>query len=116
MIFNDMFKDAVHYGGAAIHKRMPEIKAKDILLWRRSFVAKTTLKPRAEPRRKNRQVPIWEKAALTLDEAAEYSGIGIHKLRELTDRKNCSFVLWNGNRRLIKRKQLDEFIEESYSI
>lgn len=115
MIYN-MFKDTVYYEGAAIPKKIPEITAKDILLWSRSFVAETTQKPRAEPRRKNRQVPIWEKTTLTLDEAAEYSGIGIHKLRELTDRKNCSFVLWNGNRRLIKRKKLDEFIEESYSI
>ena len=38
MIFNDMFKDAVYYEGAAIPKRMPEIKAKDILFWRRGSV------------------------------------------------------------------------------
>lgn len=29
-------------------------------------------------------VPIWQKYALTLEEAAEYFGIGISKLRELS--------------------------------
>ena len=31
---------------------------------------------------KSRQVPIWEKSNLTLEEAAAYSGIGINKLRD----------------------------------
>ena len=30
-----------------------------------------------------KEIPIWEKANLTLEEAAAYSGIGIGKLREL---------------------------------
>ena len=30
-----------------------------------------------------KEVPIWEKSNLTLEEAAAYSGIGISKLREL---------------------------------
>ena len=29
-----------------------------------------------------KEVPIWEKTNLTLEEAAAYSGIGINKLRE----------------------------------
>ena len=52
-------------------------------------------------------IPIWEKANLTLEEAAAYSGIGINKLRELTNEKNCDFVLWVGNKRLIKRRKFD---------
>lgn len=62
------------------------------------------------------EVPIWEKANLTLEEAAVYSGIGQAKLRELSNDENCSFVLWNGTKRLLKRKKLDEFIERAYSI
>lgn len=62
------------------------------------------------------EVPIWEKATLSLEEAAAYSGIGIHKLRQLTDAKNCPFILWNGNKRLIKRKRFDEYIDNTYSI
>lgn len=62
------------------------------------------------------KVPTWEKLTLTINEAAEYSGIGINKLRELTLEEKCPFVLWIGNRRVIKRKQFDKFIEQTYSI
>ena len=63
-----------------------------------------------------KEVPIWEKFNLTLEEAAAYSGIGINKLRRLSDEKNCPFVLWNGSKRLIKRKALDSYIEKQYSL
>lgn len=63
-----------------------------------------------------REVPIWEKSNLTLEEAAAYSGIGIAKLRQLTDEENCNFVLWNGNKRLIKRRLLDKYLESEFSI
>lgn len=45
-----------------------------------------------------------------------YSGIGVNKLRELTNEKNCRFVLWVGNKRLIKRRLFDQYIEQEYSI
>ena len=61
-------------------------------------------------------VPILEKANLTLEEAAAYSGIGINKRRKLSDDENCRFVLWIGSKRLIKRKKLDEYTEKSYSL
>ena len=60
---------------------------------------------------KSRQVPIWEKSNLTLEEAAAYSGIGINKLREMSDSKDCTFVLWNGTKRLLKRRRLDEYLD-----
>ena len=63
-----------------------------------------------------KEVPIWEKSNLTLEEAAVYSGIGINKLRKVTDREDCTFVLWIGTKRLIKRRKLDEYIEKAYSI
>ena len=63
-----------------------------------------------------REIPIWEKSNLTLEEAAAYSGIGINKLRKLTESEQCSFVLWNGTKRLIKRRQLDEYMDRMYSI
>lgn len=63
-----------------------------------------------------REIPIWQKSNLTLEEAAAYSGIGINKLRNITDSEQCPFVLWNGSKRLIKRRKLDEYIERAYSI
>lgn len=50
-----------------------------------------------------KEIPIWEKSNLSLEEAAAYSGIGINKLREITNEDRCKFVLWVGNKRLIKR-------------
>ena len=61
-------------------------------------------------------VPIWEKANLNLEEAAAYFGIGINKLRDMTNEDNCLFVLWNGNKRLIKRRAFERFLDSSYSI
>ena len=62
------------------------------------------------------EVPVWEKANLTLEEAAAYSNIGINRLRELSDGDQCPFVLFVGNKRLIKRKQVDAYLAEAYSI
>lgn len=62
------------------------------------------------------EVPIWHKANLTLEEAAAYSGIGINKLREITNEKNCKCVLFVGNKRLIKRRLLEEYLDQIYSI
>ena len=50
------------------------------------------------------QVPLWHKMNLSIDEAAAYSGIGRDKLYEMTNKEDCPFVLWIGNRRLIKRE------------
>ena len=58
----------------------------------------------------------YSKSNLTLEEAALYSGIGINKLRKITEQKNCDFVLWNGSKRLIKRRELDKYTSKSYSI
>ena len=59
------------------------------------------------------EVPIWEKSNLTLEEAATYSGIGINKLREITNERGCNFVLFIGTKRLIKRRLLDAYIEKT---
>lgn len=62
------------------------------------------------------EMPLWEKSNLTLEEASAYSGIGINKLRKLSDDKKCTFILWNGSKRLIKRKLLDEYLAKQFSI
>lgn len=63
-----------------------------------------------------KDIPIWEKSNLTLEEAAAYSNIGIGKLREITNDEGCKFVLWVGNKRLIKRRQFDTYLSTAYSI
>ena len=61
-------------------------------------------------------VPVWEKENLTLTEAAEYYNIGVHKLKELTNDKDCQYVLYVGGKRLIKRRLFNKFLEGQYSI
>ena len=62
------------------------------------------------------EIPVWEKANLTLEEAAAYTGIGMHKLRAISDREDCAFVLWVGNRRMFKRRKLEEYLENAFSV
>ena len=61
-------------------------------------------------------VPIWKKANLTIEEAAAYFGIGMNKLRELTEDENCKFVLYIGSKRLIKRQMFETYLEQAYSL
>lgn len=67
-------------------------------------------------KKEKQEVPIWEKSNLTLDESAAYFGIGRDKIRELSDGKDCDFVLWCGRKRLIKRKKFEKYLSDSFSI
>ncbi len=62
------------------------------------------------------RVPIEQRVMLTLEEAASYTGIGINKLREISNQDDCNFVLWNGTRRLLKREKLVAYLNNTYSI
>lgn len=62
-------------------------------------------------------VPIEQKVALTKYEAAEYSNIGINKIEAMLRKPNCPFVLYVGpNKKLVKRKEFEEFIRASFMI
>ena len=63
-----------------------------------------------------KDVAIADKALLTLEEAAKYFNIGINKLRIMTNGESCPYVVWNGSKRLIKRKPFEEYLYRSYSI
>ena len=61
------------------------------------------------------EAPIWEKANLNIEEAAAYFGIGMNKLRELTEDEQCKFVLFVGTKRLIKRRLFEQYLEQAYT-
>lgn len=61
-------------------------------------------------------VPISEKCALTIEETAEYSNIGQNKISELLKEPRCTFVLYVGRKKLVKRKEFEEFISKSIEI
>ena len=62
-----------------------------------------------------KQIPLEKKIALTLEESAALTNIGVNKLRELY-MPNCDFVLFVGNKRLLKRKELERYLSKAYSI
>lgn len=58
------------------------------------------------------EVPIWERYTLTIEEAAKYFRIGENKLRRLAEEnKNAGWLIMNGNRIQIKRKQFEKVID-----
>lgn len=62
------------------------------------------------------KVPIHLKVTLTIKEAAEYSNIGINKIDTLLKHPNCPFVLYVGTRKLVKRKEFEDFIRREIVI
>lgn len=62
---------------------------------------------------KNVDIPVWEKYTLKIEEASAYFCIGEKKLRRLVDEhRNASWLITNGNRIQIKRKQFEKIIDE----
>lgn len=59
-------------------------------------------------------VPIKDKLNLTIEEAAEYSNIGINKISEMASEPSCPFVLYVGKRkRVIKRREFERYLEKA---
>ena len=62
------------------------------------------------------EIPFWLKVTLTIKEAAAYSNIGINKIEELLKKPKCDFVLYFGNKKLVKRKEFEQYISKSLEI
>ena len=59
------------------------------------------------------KIPLWEKANLTIEEAAEYSNIGQNRISELLKMPRCPFVLYVGKKKLVKRKEFEIGLPQS---
>ena len=62
------------------------------------------------------RVPIHLKINLTIKEAAEYSNIGINKIDSMLRSPNCPFVLYVGTKKLVKRKEFEQYISDKLVI
>lgn len=63
------------------------------------------------------KIPVWEKYTLTIAEASDYFNIGESKLRRfLSEHERESYILMNGTKVLIKRKQFEKIIDGLGSI
>ncbi|HAP9903610.1 TPA: excisionase [Streptococcus agalactiae] len=61
---------------------------------------------------KHTDIPIWERYTLTIEEASKYFRIGENKLRRLAEEnKNANWLIMNGNRIQVKRKQFEKIID-----
>jgi excisionase family DNA binding protein len=63
-----------------------------------------------------KSIPLDAKPLLTLKEASIYTGIGINKLREMSNENSCDYVLFVGRKRMFKREALLQFLKEAYSV
>lgn len=57
------------------------------------------------------KIPIKDKYTLTISEASEYFNIGRDKLYELARGECNNYTLHNGKNILIKRQQLERYLE-----
>ena len=57
------------------------------------------------------RIPIWKKFCLTIEEAAQYFGIGENRIRQLIDNnKHAEYILQVGNRTKIKRTLFEDYV------
>ena len=62
------------------------------------------------------KVPVHLKVLLTIREAAEYSNIGVNKIDSMLKKPNCPFVLFVGTKKLVKRKEFEQYISRELVI
>ena len=63
----------------------------------------------------NTYVPLWEKELLTVPDDTAFSVIGQNSIRTLIE-EHTELVFCVGTKHLIKRKSLQKFIRENYSM
>lgn len=65
----------------------------------------------------NYDIPVWKKYTLTIEEASRYFRIGENKLRRLAEQnRHADWLIMNGNRIQIKRRQFEQVIDKSDAI
>ena len=66
---------------------------------------------------KNSVVPVWEKYSLSVEEAAAYFRIGENNIRNIISQNpDADFWFWNGNRKQIKRKLFEKYMDSLQAI
>ena len=64
-----------------------------------------------------KEIPLWEKYTLTIQEASEYFHIGEKKIRQLVEeQRDADFVFFIGSRTMIKRKKFEQFLDETSAV
>ena len=64
-------------------------------------------------------VPVWNKFLLSVNEASEYFGLGVNKIRRVANDymdSDYNFVIQNGTKIMINRGKLEEFLNNTTTI
>ena len=65
----------------------------------------------------HKEIPIWEKYTLNVEEASKYYGIGIKSLYELIhNNPNADYLLSIGTHYRIKRVKFEKYLDESSTL
>ncbi len=63
------------------------------------------------------KLPWWQKYTLTIEEAAQYFGIGETALRRfINEHEDAGFVIRNGSKTLIKRSVFEKYIDDEITV
>ena len=65
---------------------------------------------------KDSNLPIDRKYLLSIPEAAEYTNIGQNKINELLKEPRCSFVLFVGKKKLVKRTEFENWLSDQIEL
>ena len=66
---------------------------------------------------KDMKLPWWQKYTLTIEEAAQYFGIGETTLRRfINEHKDASFIIQNGTKTLIKKTVFEKYLDEEITV
>ncbi len=65
---------------------------------------------------KTLEMPFGLKLNMTIKEAAAYSNIGINRIEDLLKQPKCNFVLYVGNKKLVKRKEFEQYISKNIEL
>ena len=66
--------------------------------------------------RKDENIPIENKYLLTIKKAALYTNIGINKIELMLNEPMCPFVIYVGRKRLVKRKEFENYLEHKIAL
>ena len=58
-------------------------------------------------------VPIYHKITLSIKEANDLTGIGINRIEAHLHEPNCPFVLFVGTKKMVKRKEFEEYLSKA---
>lgn len=68
------------------------------------------------PSKENRLLPSDRKFLLTVEEASDYFNISSKRIRAITDEDATDCVLFVGRQRLVKRKEMENFLTSQYEL